>query len=83
MFTIAAKTGRRRTALSEETYFFKCCISPAWPGQGDSFLKTLNILQLPYGLPDVPWFLLAGSGHCRVQCLVAIPRGLAGSSLQD
>lgn len=73
-----------RAAWSEEASFFKYCISGAWPGQGDFFLQTLNILPPPYGLPDVPW-LLTGSGHCEatVSAVVAALRGLAGSSLQD
>lgn len=84
-FCCCCQGGGKRAAWSKETSFFKYCISGAGPGQGDSFLQTLNILPPPYGLPDVPQLLLTGSGHCEatVPAVVAALRGLAGSSLQD
>lgn len=71
--------GGKRAALNEETSFFKCYISGACQGWGDSFLQTLNILQPPYGLPDVPWLLLADP----VSAVLAALGGLIGSPLQD
>lgn len=81
-FAVAARVGGERTALSEEISFFKRCIL----GQlrlGEFFLQTLYIFKLPYGLPDVPWLLLAGPDPA-VQCpLFLLLTVLDGSSLQD
>lgn len=71
--------GGKRAALSEETSFFKCFISGACEGWEDAFLQILNILHSPYGLPDVPWLLLAGP----VSAVLVDLRGLIGSPLQD